>query len=338
MNKSSAIKLFFESLAIRMCKENDLSDIIWAMCKASSSFQKLFLNFFFGKVIDDKTIESIDREVSDDNDGSFRVDFLIRVRGEETYIIENKIYDQNHHFEDYVKAYGVEKENFGYITNYSFKKEGYSVKHWSDFYSKLCSHIEEENSEEEKKLMIGFKNYLQSVCNIIKIEKKMELKSVYSMFELFAIIAQCINQENENYCICEYNRGSRNIWNGCYSQNFELEYKKICRLQGKQIWGYVCFRYDLENPLLYVCFENAEGWGKPLYDYLKEYLKENNKPEGEYIKAVQFEDDWICKFELKDDIWNDFDNKDLSEQKDLIRKLIEETLSYPLRIEDGSCS
>ena len=41
------IKSFFSNLADRRRKENDLSDITWAMCQASPAFQKAWLHFFF---------------------------------------------------------------------------------------------------------------------------------------------------------------------------------------------------------------------------------------------------------------------------------------------------
>ena len=38
---------FFTALSERARKENDLSDITYAMCEANLEFQKFFLDFFF---------------------------------------------------------------------------------------------------------------------------------------------------------------------------------------------------------------------------------------------------------------------------------------------------
>ncbi|SNR51015.1 hypothetical protein SAMN06265371_104145 [Lutibacter agarilyticus] len=45
-SKNILFELFFENIAYRKRNENDLSDITWAACCTSPSFQLLFLNFF----------------------------------------------------------------------------------------------------------------------------------------------------------------------------------------------------------------------------------------------------------------------------------------------------
>lgn len=41
------IKLFLENLSYRMFKENDVSDITWALCNTSPRFRDYFLHYFF---------------------------------------------------------------------------------------------------------------------------------------------------------------------------------------------------------------------------------------------------------------------------------------------------
>lgn len=95
-----------------MFKEYDLSDITWALCNTSPQFRDYFLHFFFPEMKIEKSI-ILDREISKDDS---RVDFIIHNKNE-TYIIENKINNKNHHFRVYEETYNVLPERFGYIAN-----------------------------------------------------------------------------------------------------------------------------------------------------------------------------------------------------------------------------
>lgn len=63
------IKLFFEYLATRRYKENDLSDITWALCHACPDFKRIFIHFFFPDLEID-LIEYFERETRDDDEGN----------------------------------------------------------------------------------------------------------------------------------------------------------------------------------------------------------------------------------------------------------------------------
>ena len=52
---------FFRFLSDKFRKENDLSDITWAMCQSCESFRQYFLKFFFPEIQLDEDI-SIERE------------------------------------------------------------------------------------------------------------------------------------------------------------------------------------------------------------------------------------------------------------------------------------
>lgn len=77
----------------------------------------------------------LDREISKD---CSRVDFIIH-NNNETYIIENKIDDKNHHFGVYEETYNVLPEKFGYIANYKIEQptegKNYALRTWKDFYN-----------------------------------------------------------------------------------------------------------------------------------------------------------------------------------------------------------
>ncbi len=105
--ENTVINSFFFNLASKFYKENDLSDVTWAMCQASELFLQRFLKFFFNRDFL-KTIE-IRREISAEEEGA-RVDFYIEYYNElgerELYLIEAKIGDHNQHFGQYDGAYG----------------------------------------------------------------------------------------------------------------------------------------------------------------------------------------------------------------------------------------
>ena len=75
------LTLFFRLLADRFRRENDLSDVSWAICEASGAFRRMWIRFFFGEALDPEAVTRIEREVASDDRGS-RVDFLLRVRVE----------------------------------------------------------------------------------------------------------------------------------------------------------------------------------------------------------------------------------------------------------------
>lgn len=176
---------FFSYLGYRLNKENDLSDITWALLRASDKFRKLFLEFFFSDMGDRKIKNSIiERERRDDKDNSSRVDLHIFIKNNPLYIIEVKINDKNHHFEQYKKEYEVLPDHFGYITNYELKKDGgYQVRQWETLYDYLLEHINDED-----KLIKGYCEYIKQVCGFVKFKGPMRLNSIYnSLFEFIKV-------------------------------------------------------------------------------------------------------------------------------------------------------
>ena len=120
---------FFKALSERAYKENDLSDVTYSMCESNKVFRQFFLDFFFRSFNIDAQAVTITREYATEWG---RPDFYIR-RGNELFIVEVKIWDGSHHFEQYKeildeqnKKYGKEEDNWkrlGYIANYEQVKK-----------------------------------------------------------------------------------------------------------------------------------------------------------------------------------------------------------------------
>lgn len=169
------VKKFFEQLAGYYRLENDLSNIVVALCNSNLGFKEKFVHFFFPK-LDVARIESITREVPDRKNLGSRVDIYITLTDDrKPFIIEVKIGDRNHHFGQYEKAYEIDKDRFGYITNYGCiegKELGYDVKTWKDFYDFLSK------KEDKDEMADAFAIYLKNVCGIIKYDKPMNIKGL----------------------------------------------------------------------------------------------------------------------------------------------------------------
>ena len=180
---------FFELLAGRFRKENDLSDITWAICESCPCFRSIWLRYFFGDAIDINDVESIESEVVDVVDGSSRVDFAVYMKGgKQKFIIENKIYDTNHHFDTYEKAFQMPSgEYFGYITNYpvdetQLKGKKYQVRQWRDFYFYLKN--VQGVSPEDRDLIDGYSEYVKNVCDIMTLDNIININKLTSLRDL----------------------------------------------------------------------------------------------------------------------------------------------------------
>ena len=65
--------------------------------------------------------------------------------GEDIYLVENKIYDQNHHFDQYISTFGIPAERLGYISNYPMVEAGCTVHTWDEFYHHL-QHLQQQKT------------------------------------------------------------------------------------------------------------------------------------------------------------------------------------------------
>lgn len=99
VREHEALSAFFSALAERAYKENDLSDVTYALLEANNAFRQFFLDFFFPHEGLEGVKVVIEREHVI---GDSRPDFWIRNRNE-VYLVEVKIWDGGHHFEQYHK-------------------------------------------------------------------------------------------------------------------------------------------------------------------------------------------------------------------------------------------
>lgn len=187
-------------MAVRLRNENDLSDITWAMCEACPSFKQAFINVFFQN-IDTKDVKCFVREKSVEV-GRYDFHFIYQKK---PYAIENKIYDRNHHFGQYdveqmtreAEFMGnVEKSNLGYITNYPFQKEGYTIHTWDEIPAVL-NDIDAHGIEKE--MINAYAQYLTDVCSIYTTNKPMDINAIVSINTFINGLNKIITKQGNEY-------------------------------------------------------------------------------------------------------------------------------------------
>ena len=319
------ITKFLESLSYRVNNENALSDITWSLCNASPMFREAFLHFFFPdmQILPDVEIE---REISKDDS---RPDFII-YNGEEKYLIENKINDHNQHFCQYEKTFKIPSERFGYIANYLIpqpsRAKQYQIRTWEGFY-KLLGTIRSE-SEQEQSLIVGFREYLKNVCNILDFMKPMNIEGIYSLYQLMEILNKLCNREEDSYMI-EVKAPNR-----CYDNSrgnhevmgviFVITFKGI-RLQSLG-WVGICFNEEI--PLICMGFYNKKNWGKNICTLIGNNLTQAKI--GKYTSEPYKEDDayWFNFDDGKETYGECFNKLSLDEQIEQIKTFMDDVFDY----------
>ncbi len=266
---------FFVTLATRAWKENDLSDVTFAMCEADPVFRQFFLDFFFpnAKLVGDEV--SISREHSTPNG---RPDFWIETLDGVSYIVEVKIWDGNHHFEQY---YNILKDwsRLAYIANYSLEnltvnygekslavsKLGCRLATWKEFILRL-----EQYSCLNDSFIEAYLKYLKAVCPyddfVIPNDWKVSTADFVSVANHIGIFERAINQDElKSLGVRLYTRSPRHFeTKRKIGRFFEME------LRGGDAslvaWGWIGIRYIRQGAYLCVEFEDRGGWGKPVCD------------------------------------------------------------------------
>jgi hypothetical protein len=311
----SQLKDFFSTLHWRFSSENDLSDFTWCVCETNESFRILFLKFFFPDV-EFKKISKFNREFSKDNS---RADFLITNDGID-YVIECKIGDRNHHFEQYLNSYDLSNDRLGYIVNYSFTKQGFSVKTWTEFYDYLISNLPSNN--EEKEIFESYLEYLKNTCGIIKIDTKMDLKGINSLYSFNMVLKSVISKEKEDYKLSYYNTDFKESY---YGYKFQVESKVNNK---EDVWLNVGLWFNYENPVITIGVWQNKGWGKPFFDQLK-----NSKNDYSFKYSKKFYlDDSSFYFEGSDLFYKEFrDSEKPEDQKTVLENFVDEVVKFYVR-------
>ena len=319
---------FFQSLSTKFYHENDLSNITWAMCQSCDSFRDAFLKFFFPEIQIHQSL-IIEREKAEDDS---RPDFYIE-NGSERFLIENKIYDTNHHFRQYDTTFNINPDHFGYITNYiidneDIKKEGYRLHTWEELYNSFLNKL--PDNIEEQYLWRGYLRYVKNVCEIIKFDNPMNFNGLYSLYSFMKILEKQLSNRNED-CFSLSLYDTNKCCGGGYATgvtgvNYELSYKLLTK---ERIWGWIGIFYWTEKPIIAMGFPDKSAWGKYYIDLIRP-----NEPQWanqSYFDKPYFEDGTLW-FELSENRFEELNSmKNIKDQIDLLKHFMDEVILYPTR-------
>ena len=308
------IKEIFEQLAYYYRHENDLSNIVVALCNSNSIFKEMFVKFFFPdiKVSD---VESILREVPDKNNMGSRVDIFINMANQsKPYIVEVKIDDRNHHFGQYEEAYEIGKERFGYITNYEClegRESGYDVKTWEDFYEYLSE------SRLNDEVINAFGVYLKNVCGIIKYENPMNIKGL-SAIPCFVETVRKIILKERNWIKTSFYR--EYAYSSSIHEGFKFKFPQ------NNEYGFALFGlWFQEKPIISIAVNSRHRLSERI---ITEYCENSNRER--FFKVPYMEKFWDKDdvwFEMSDDGLHRFINADTyEEQKRILAEFFEEVM------------
>lgn len=286
---STNIEAFASGLSERMWKENDLSDMTYALCAGNREFRQFFLDFFFRDSRLNAEEVDIYREWTDD--AGNRPDFyIIDENDKRHYFVEVKLWDGNLHFNDYRKSLdelnsgggqsgtSVSTINLGYIAAYKIDTtkidERCSVHTWLEFYTEL-----KKLSFLNDSAIRGYGKFLCSVAGLERADQSEEDVRVYTAFngkdftevrsfmeEIDAAIADLNGKD-----VYAYNRGTRNIIPGIrMGRFFEV---KNCK-DDKPAWGWIGAFYALGKPEVCVWFEDRNGWGLFVCDKCRDLARQ----------------------------------------------------------------
>ena len=311
--RQSMISKFLSQLSNYYSLENDLSNIVVALCNSNPAFREKFIKFFFPKM-DLNTIESITREVPDNNNLGSRVDIYIAMNNDtKPYIIEVKKGDRNHHFGQYEEAYGIERDRFGYITNYDCvegKKLGYDVKTWEEFYNFI--------SESEDDFVKGFLAYLKIVCGIIKYEHPMDITGLNAI-PCFIDASKKIIEEGNGIAKTQFYKTF--IYRSSLQVGFIFKYAEEASLDGA---AYIGLWFN-EKPIITIVINSRSWLSEKIIQHKDDIFKKSI-----YAKKAYKDYYWS-----KDDVWFDLSDKKLEdfinansfdEQVNILREFMHEVL------------
>lgn len=297
--KMTDLNKFFKALSERAYKENDLSDVTYSMCESNKVFRQFFLDFFFRSFNIDAQAVIITREYATEWG---RPDFYIR-RGDELFIVEVKIWDGSHHFEQYKEIldkqnekYGKKEDNWerlGYIANYEQVKkleikktengkhvaaeELCPVYTWKDFVTELEKYHGFDDSA-----ISAYVEYVKRVCPYDDFDldcKELNLLDFKSVQDFENAVLNAI-KEFEKYRFSPYYKSPRYFISqhrmGHFFE-FDLSVKNEENENApdtKRVWGWIGAYYRNKGAVVCVEFEDRDGWGKPVCDKFRGKVKD----------------------------------------------------------------
>lgn len=281
---------FFEAVSSRMWKENDLSDMTFALCQSNARFKQFFLDYFFQDAAINAERAVLRREVSVEG---ARPDFWIDVEGLGVYVIEVKIWDHCHHFDQYLDMLCKENlsrevaySHIGYIANYEITptEAGYAdrldefvkfrePKQWSEFFAALRKEVSVDGFAGGDVAVVGYLNYLRRVCGIRNYEAESPVgKDLISAIEWLEKTVSVAIREAANQNEAEFYTRSSSCVDFTYrkGQFFKFQHHG-------DVYGFIGVYFGGEcgdQARFAVVMEDRPGWAKNVCDEHREMVHE----------------------------------------------------------------
>lgn len=286
---------FFKGLGDRFWKENDLSDVTYAMCRGSKVFFQFFLDFFFsGELAVDAEDAEIAREI-DDGKGN-RPDFRIETR-KGVFYVEVKIWDRWQHFPEYFESLreanpedggneGKTRNRLGYIVNYFVAVDGYVVHRWQELVEQL-KRYDYFNDDSIR----GYAEFVKSVCGLRGNDDIDSYRFYARDFPNIRLFMDAVNEAINQHSVdgvFPYNRNRTK----CFQPNFRMG--KVFEItnyhgSGKPAWGWLGCFFNESRAEIVVQFENQRGWGDLVcQQYKASHKQERSVYYDDYDNALYF--------------------------------------------------
>lgn len=311
---------FMEHLAERRYKENDLSDITYALLLSDEDFKIRFFKFLDENINLDKISDIIREYATDDS----RPDFIIKMKNEPSYLVEIKINDKNTHIAQYCQNEELCSYKKIYLSNYELTEEDlpehekaflnqFTRKTWRELYEAL----DKANKEEQSDAISGYLAYIKSVCSIIDIED-MRLKSLVQLGQFKTYLRELIKTASiENLEMKQYKtlHNYSDLYSGTY---FSVLHKKTNQI----IYPWIGVYYGECVPMIRMYFEFASGWCSILKNSAEAICAKLKK-----IKCITCEDSSTeLIVELNQEFFGTFQQtNDINQQKQILKDFFEQT-------------
>lgn len=326
------LSYFFDALFDRLNKENGLSDITYAMCKASAVFSRFFVETMFpGLSVSGQGIwEREYQGLNDENDDGSRIDFLYE-EGEIKLVIENKLFDQNTHDEQYYKAFpdsGGFKRAF--IANYPYSGINYyHCETWKSLLKKLKELPLISDSDEEK-LINGYILYLSKLVNYMEAES-MDFSSINSICSLFVAIKEFTEKTEEKWHLVPYYSSSDE-----YHHSLDNALGKLYR-DDRYNQYFFCLEMPIEEKPKLALYVIPNKYDRSFITRIKEQVKTSRY---DYIDKELFtvEKGWGIGLYLEQNKWLELffgNDNSIGVQKECLENFFSEVLDLSLSYISG---
>jgi hypothetical protein len=215
MADDDSIVAFFRYLATRCCQELHLSDVTYAMLEAVPEFKKDFVHFFYPDLPVEEEIEVLRECVLPTGGG--QPDFLFRAPSWRL-IVENKLDDPHHHFEQYSGA--DPNARLGLIANHQVQQGPNNVRWRLRSWVEFIDQFEHKVYPGAAALFSGYLRYIREVCGMRELSAfSLEPAALSSLRRFNDMLADVIERTRIDGCsVCIrsdfYNFGRS--WSGSY--------------------------------------------------------------------------------------------------------------------------